>query len=113
MERNAMTQLVDVRFTAIGAERSARDLENSRWQKAIAAKHVELFEFCDGRRVWWYQTSRLLPTRLHRLSTRWPTLTLIFEYDDRSHRAKGLINAVGGVIDHCRISYPRYERRQC
>lgn len=100
-----MARLIDVRLTVIGEEPTLRRLEDSKWQRILRARHVELYEFSAVRRVWWFQTDRLSMVGVKRLSAEWPRLTLLLDYENHVARAKGLLKASVGKIDRCEFNY--------
>jgi len=100
-----MPRLIDARLTLIGSESAASRFEHSSWARQIRARHVELYEFSGGRRVWWFQTVQLSTRRLAAFSTEFHGVTLMVDYEDHVRRIKALVKAFAGRMDHCTFSY--------
>jgi hypothetical protein len=100
-----MPQLIDARLILIGSENAVRRFEHSTWARRIRARQVELYEFSDGRRVWWFQTVQLSTRRLATFSCEFHGITLMLDYEDHVRRIKALVKAVAGRVDHCTFSY--------
>ena len=101
-----MPRLIDVRLTVLGKETALVAFEHGRWQQAVRAKHVELYEFSSGRRVWWFQTKSKTPHEFVRgVSSRFPDLTFLLDYEDCAAGAKGLAKVVSGRVEHCCFDY--------
>jgi hypothetical protein len=100
-----MAGLIDVRLIVIGPDNALRRLEDSTWQRSLRAKYVELYEFSQGRRVWWFQVESVSAKGLQRLSAEHIRITFLVDFEDQSDRVKGLLKACGGKVDRCEFTY--------
>lgn len=101
-----MTRLTDVRLTVLGAPPSLHRFQKWNWPLRLKAKYIEVFECSPERRVWWFQTLSADPhVPLRVVSSHWPELVFLLEYENQRQRTKGLARAQRGKMDHCRFTY--------
>ena len=100
-----MATLIDARLTVIGTQRLLERLDRWNWSQRLRAKYVELWEHSKTRRVWLFQTFSPSPhVHLRSVSSRWPGLVFLLDYEDQPGGRKGLAKAVQGKVDHCEFT---------
>jgi hypothetical protein len=92
------------RLTVIGSQRVIRSFEKTNWLRQLSGRHQEIYEQGARRAVWWFESDQTL-RRLPRLSSKWPGLVFLLDYEDEKKRVKGLVKVLFGKMDHCEISY--------
>ena len=93
------------RLTVIGAQRQVQSFQKSTWATALGVKHGELLENSMGRFACQFETDDPPLESLKGLSRRWPTLTLLLDYEVQAKRLKGLAKAKAGTLMDHRVTY--------
>ena len=83
----------------------ARFAASSGWTRSLGVCHLDWLELSPGRHVCQFETDRAPVTQMQRISRRWPSLTFLLDYEDETHRIKGLAKAKSGEGEHCGIGY--------
>ena len=93
------------RLTIVGQKVDLKVFDrNTRWLARLGAHHYpDLLECSPTRHVWQFESDKPPPERLKRLSTRYPLLTFLLDYDWA--RRKGLVKARNGQITSHQVSY--------
>jgi hypothetical protein len=99
-------QVCNNRLTIVGPRAEVKAFSESSWEVAVEAKHVELLEASPNRMAWQFETEAKPPLIwLLEISSRWPSLTFVLDYEQEKARFKGLAKAKGGAVEHYRIKY--------
>ena len=93
------------RLTVVGVKRQVQSFQKSVWATALGAKHAELLENSPRRFSCELETDDPPLESLKALSRRWPTLTLLLDYEVQAKRVKGLAKAKSGVLMDHRVTY--------
>jgi hypothetical protein len=94
------------RLTLVGSVKMVTAFgDNTAWQSAFDARHVEWMQLSPRRHVCEFMT-RLPPvTQLAAVSHQWMTLTFLLDYEDERRRVKGLAKGKAGEVEHHWIRY--------
>jgi hypothetical protein len=94
------------RLTLVDFKGSAAMFTGNRgWIKTLGARHIEWLELAAERHACQFETELPPVERLRRVSRRWPQLTLLLDYEDETHRIKGVAKAKAGHVEHCEFVY--------
>lgn len=89
------------RLTLLGSKQAmARCVEGLTWTRIMGARHVEWMELSPTRHVCEFSTNLPPVTQLEKVSHCWLRLTLLLDYEDETHRIKGLAKAKAGAAEH-------------
>ena len=77
--------------------------KNTRWLAGLGARYPDLLECPPIRRVWQFESDTPPLEPLKRLSTRYPQLTFLLDYD--WERRKGLVKGKNRRITSHQVSY--------
>ena len=92
------------RLTIVGRKVDLKVFDkNTSWPKKFAAHYPDLLECSPTRHVWQFESDKPPLEPLQRLSTRYPLLTFLLDYDRA--RRKGLVKAKSGRITSHQVSY--------
>ena len=92
------------RLTIVGRKVDLKVFEkNTSWPKKFGARHRDLLECSPARHAWQFESDAPPLEPLQLLSTRYPLLTFLLEYDWA--RKKGLAKAKNNQVVHHQVSY--------
>lgn len=94
------------RLTLVGPARAVSAfVDSTGWSRTLGARHIEWLQLSPTRHVCEFSTQLPPVTQLEEVSRRWPTLTLLLDYEDEKARIKGLAKAKGGRVEHHWLRY--------
>jgi hypothetical protein len=94
------------RLTIIGPGKPVAAFgDDTAWQSAFGARHVEWMQLSRRRHVCEFETNKHPVEPLVKLSRRWPRLTLLIDYENERNRIKGLAKGKAARVEHCEIGY--------
>jgi|HubBroStandDraft_6_1064221.scaffolds.fasta_scaffold314350_3 hypothetical protein len=92
------------RLTIVGRKVDLKVFDkNARWLAMLGARYPDLLECSPTRQVWQFELDTPPLEPLKRLSTRYPQLIFLLNYD--WERKKGLLKSKNGQISSHQVSY--------
>ena len=94
------------RLTVTGSGKDLKRWEaGGDWIQAAGGKYSELLEHSARRQAWQFETAAPPLEYFKHLSTQWPRLIFIVEYDEQGRRVKGLAKMKAGKLEHYCVRY--------
>jgi len=94
------------RLTVVGQAGDLKQFDrNVEWTADLGARYVELLENSADRHSWQFETEEPPLKFLKTLSSRWPFLTFLLDYEWEEKRIKGLAKAKAGRLKNYSVIY--------
>jgi hypothetical protein len=93
------------RLTVVGPAPDVRKFVRQEDWPPKVIRYVILLEQSPRRHIWQCQSPGPPLAWCQTLSSRWPTLTLLLDYDDQARQHKGLVKARQGRVQHFHVAY--------